>query len=97
MPGEWTRFCVIAFAVALVRVLRGRQVLRPGRRRSAAVAGVIALVTWYAPEVHGRWSAKAGSSVLWALAGTVLLLVIVVECPGAVFGKGRLARVSWLS
>lgn len=76
VPGEWIGFCLIAFAVALVCVLRGRRALRP-RWWQAIVAGVIALATWYVPEVVGLWSDKAGASVPWALAGTLLLLVIV--------------------
>jgi hypothetical protein len=72
---------------------------RPGRRLIAAVVGVIAFVTWFLPEVRGLWSDEADASVLGALAGTLLLLVIVAVPVHAVLtapavNAGRTLR-SW--
>ncbi|MEU3648204.1 hypothetical protein AB0E59_32830 [Lentzea sp. NPDC034063] len=77
VPARWIWICLIGFAVGLICLLRGPQVLRPGRRTVAIVAGVIALVVWVVPELHALWGDTAGASVFWQLAGSLLLLVIV--------------------
>lgn len=74
---EWVFFCFVATAVALACAVRRPLKPRPGRWTSAVVTGVIAGVTWFAPEVHALWSDRADASVLPALVGTLLLLVIV--------------------
>lgn len=77
VPAEWYAYSLVGTAVALACVLRGPQVLLRERRRAAVVVGAIACVTWFVAEVHALWSDAVDVSVLWGLAGTLLLLVIV--------------------
>ncbi|WP_086666356.1 hypothetical protein [Lentzea kentuckyensis] len=98
-PASWIGFCLVATIAALICLVRRPQVPRPGRRLIAAVVGVIAFVTWFLPEVRGLWSDEADASVLGALAGTLLLLVIVAVPVHAVLtapavNAGRTLR-SW--
>lgn len=98
-PAPWIWFCLVATTAAVICVVRRPQAPRPGRRLIAAVVGVIAFVTWFLPEVRGLWSDEADASVLGALAGTLLLLVIVAVPVHAVLtapavNAGRTLR-SW--
>ncbi|KJK52855.1 hypothetical protein UK23_02545 [Lentzea aerocolonigenes] len=98
-PAPWIWFCLISAAAALICLLRRPQAPRTGRRVIAAVVGVIAFVTWFLPEVRGLWSSEVDASVLGALAGTLLLLVIIVVPVHAVLtasavNAGRTLR-SW--
>ncbi|MET9629353.1 hypothetical protein ABZX92_18010 [Lentzea sp. NPDC006480] len=98
-PAQWIWCCLISTAAALICLLRRPRAPRPGRRLIAAVVGVIAFVTWFLPEARGLWSNEVDASVLGALAGTPLLLVIIAVPVHAVLtapavNAGRTLR-SW--
>jgi hypothetical protein len=76
-PVVWIVLCLLATASALICLLRGPHSVLRGRRLIAVLVAVVACATWFVPDVVALWSDVVDVPVLWGVAGTLLLLVII--------------------
>jgi hypothetical protein len=76
-PAVWIVLCLLATASSLICLLRGPHSVLRGRRLIAVLVAVVACATWFVPDVVALWSDVVDVPVLWGVAGTLLLLVII--------------------
>ncbi|MFS8098012.1 hypothetical protein LFM09_12795 [Lentzea alba] len=97
-PAVWLVVFALATMSSVMALVQGPQSLQP-RWGAAVLAGAIAAVTWYAPELTVLWSERADPTPAVGLVGTWVMLAIIVIPVYAVLteqarGAARVLR-SW--